>query len=95
MVACLQLQMQSIIAARGLNALQKGSQTSTGIMRLAQQDNKMMLKFSEKAQRDARVLRTITILTVVYLPVSFVAVSYRASWLAHIRQNLISLCSKF
>ncbi|KIW06545.1 uncharacterized protein PV09_02975 [Verruconis gallopava] len=65
--------MQNIIAARGLYALQHNGQITTGIMRLAQSDNKMMLDFSRKAQNDARTLKTITILTMIYLPASFVS----------------------
>jgi hypothetical protein len=34
-----------------------------------------MVELTEKAQRDARTLKTITILTLIYLPASFVAVS--------------------
>src|ERR1700712_1848875 len=65
--------MQNIIAARGLYALQESGQATASIMRLAQIDNKRMVRFSRKAQNDARVLRTITVLTMVYLPASFVA----------------------
>jgi Mg2+ and Co2+ transporter CorA len=66
--------MQNIIAARGLDALQDSSRTTYEIMQLAQSDNKLMLSFSRKAQNDARVLKTITILTMIYLPASFVSV---------------------
>jgi len=68
--------MQNIIAARGLDALQEGSHTTSDIMRLAQSDNKLMLDLSRKAQNDARVLKTITILTMIYLPASFVSVRH-------------------
>jgi hypothetical protein len=84
--------MQNIIAARGLNALQDGSRTTTGIMQLAQEDNKMMLKFSKQAQDDTRILKTITVLTMVYLPASFVAVS---QMLSSLPQVLIIFHSKF
>lgn len=66
--------MQNIIAAKGLYALQANGHMTTDIMRLAQSDNKMMLEFSRKAQNDARTLKTITVLTMVYLPASFVSV---------------------
>ena len=67
--------MQNIIAARGLNELQHSSKTTTNIMQLAQMDNKVMIDLGRQAQSDARTLKTITILTMVYLPASFVSVS--------------------
>jgi hypothetical protein len=67
--------MQNIIAFRGLEALKKSGNMSTEIARLAQSDNKLMLEHAEKSQQDARTLKTITILTMIYLPASFVSVS--------------------
>jgi hypothetical protein len=68
------LQMQNIIAFRGLEALKTGSTISTEIARLAQSDNKLMLDLTTKSRQDARTLKTITILTMIYLPASFVSV---------------------
>ena len=42
---------------------------------LAKSDNSLMLKMTKKSVADARTLKTITILTLVYLPASFVSVS--------------------
>jgi hypothetical protein len=42
---------------------------------LAKSDNNLMLKMTKKSVADARTLKTITILTLVYLPASFVSVS--------------------
>jgi hypothetical protein len=42
---------------------------------LAKSDNDLMLKMTKKSVADARTLKTITILTLVYLPASFVSVS--------------------
>jgi len=67
--------MQNIVAFRGLDALQTGSNMSIKIMSLAQSDNQLMVDLTKKAQNDAKTLRTITILTMVFLPASFVSVS--------------------
>lgn len=42
----------------------------------ARQDSDIMVELSKKAQRDGRALKTITLLTLVYLPATFVAVCY-------------------
>jgi hypothetical protein len=68
------LQMQNIIAFRGLEALKTSSAMSTAMARLAQSDNKLMLDLTAKSRQDARTLKTITILTMIYLPASFVSV---------------------
>jgi hypothetical protein len=67
--------MQKIIAFRALAALKTSSSMSTEIARLAQSDNKMMIDLAIKSRDDARTLKTITILTMVYLPAAFVSVS--------------------
>ena len=41
----------------------------------ARYDSDIMLELSKKAHQDGRVLKTITLLTLVYLPATFVAVS--------------------
>lgn len=48
---------------------------SIKIMSLAQSDNQLMVDLTKKAQNDAKTLKTITILTMVFLPASFVSVS--------------------
>lgn len=67
--------MQNIVAFRGLDALQTGSNMTIKIMSLAQSDNQLMVDLTKKAQNDAKTLKTITILTMVFLPASFVSVS--------------------
>lgn len=67
--------MQDIIAFQGLEALNESGATSTEMARLAQIDNKLMLDFSAKSRQDASTLKSITILTMVYLPASFASVS--------------------
>lgn len=46
---------------------------------LARSDNELMVKMTKKSVADARTLKTITILTLVYLPASFVSVSQKTS----------------
>lgn len=65
--------MQNIVAFRGLDALQTGSNMTIKIMSLAQSDNQLMVDLTKKAQNDAKTLKTITILTMVFLPASFVS----------------------
>jgi hypothetical protein len=67
--------MQNIIAFRGLEALKTSSSISSEMARLAQSDNKLMVDLTTKSRKDAQTLKTITILTMVYLPASFVSVS--------------------
>lgn len=65
--------MQNIVAFRGLDALQTGSNMTIKIMSLAQSDNQLMVDLTKKAQNDAKTLKTITILTMIFLPASFVS----------------------
>jgi hypothetical protein len=67
--------MQDTIAFKGLQALQTTSGNSMHLAALAQADNKLMLDLASKSHRDAKTLKTITILTMIYLPASFVSVS--------------------
>src|SRR5881394_1632321 len=86
--------MQDIIAFRGLEALRTSSAMSTEIAQLAQSDNKLMLSLTTKSQRDARSLKTITILTMIYLPASFASVSHNQKpsdmygWLMRLEMSL-------
>ena len=48
---------------------------STEMARLAQSDNKVMLHLAAKSREDAQTLKTITIVTMIYLPAAFVSVS--------------------
>lgn len=45
--------------------------------RLAQKENGIGLALNEKASRDTDVLKTLTLMALVYLPASFVSVSPR------------------
>lgn len=67
---------------RSANALQvrtvlerQQSNQASKMAQLAAVDNSVMLELSKKAQRDSRTLKVITILTLLYLPASFVSVS--------------------
>ena len=66
--------MQSILAFRGLETMHANGKVSAELTRLAQVDNQLMLGLTKEAQRDARTLKTITIVTMAYLPGSFVSV---------------------
>ncbi|ORY06762.1 hypothetical protein BCR34DRAFT_571097 [Clohesyomyces aquaticus] len=65
--------MQDILSFRGLDALKLSSENSNEMARLADIDNKNMVELTKKSQRDAQTLKKITILTMVYLPASFVS----------------------
>lgn len=65
--------MQDIISFRGLDALKNSSENSNQIAQLAGEDSSNMLKLTTKAQRDSETLKKITIVTMIYLPASFVA----------------------
>lgn len=67
--------MQDIISFRALDALKTSSENSNEMARLADIDSKNMVKLTSKSQKDASQLTKITIVTMVYLPASFVAVS--------------------
>lgn len=43
--------------------------------RLSSTENAMILELTQKASRDTDTLKTLTLLTLIYLPASFVAVS--------------------
>lgn len=44
-------------------------------MKLARVDSNTMVDLSKKAYHDSRSLKTITVLTLIYLPASFASVS--------------------
>lgn len=71
--------MQDILSFRGLDALKLSSENSNEMARLADIDTKNMVQLTKKSQRDAQTLKKITILTMVYLPASFVSVSCSVS----------------
>ena len=47
----------------------------TEITRLSRFENAMMIKLTKRAARDTEIMKTLTILALVYLPASFVSVS--------------------
>lgn len=63
------------MSTRSLETLYTSSNTTAEIAQLAQEDNKIMLNLSAEGRRDSRTLKTITVLTLAYLPASFVSVS--------------------
>jgi hypothetical protein len=67
--------MNSIISFRSLDASRVNSGNTAEILQLAQDENKEIINISVAAREDTKTLKTITILTLVYLPASFVSVS--------------------
>ena len=67
--------MNSIISFRSLDASRINSGHTADILQLAQDENKEIMEISVSAREDTKTLKTITILTLVYLPASFVSVS--------------------
>ncbi|MCJ1461417.1 hypothetical protein MMC07_000014 [Pseudocyphellaria aurata] len=65
--------MQNLISSRSLQTLYESSNTGAKIAQLAQEDNRIMLALSREGRRDGRTLKTITVLTLAYLPASFVS----------------------
>jgi len=58
---------------RCLASLQHNSRLVTEMTRLTAQENGMIVQLTRKASRDTDILKIITLLTLVYLPASFVA----------------------
>jgi hypothetical protein len=67
--------MNSLISFRSLDASRIYSGLTADILQLAQDENKEVMKISVSAREDTKTLKTITILTLIYLPASFVSVS--------------------
>lgn len=78
------IEVRNILDVCALKALEANSRTTTDISIRAESGNRYMLDLTQKARKDARTLKTITILTLIYLPASFVAVGIPFSpWLNH------------
>jgi Mg2+ and Co2+ transporter CorA len=67
--------MSSMLSFRTLTALRDNSEQTTALQRLAQEENNLTSKLAKQASEDTKTLKTITILTLIYLPATFVAVS--------------------
>lgn len=67
-------EIRNILDVCALKALEANSKTTTDISIRAESGNHLMLCLTQKARKDARTLKTITILSLIYLPASFVAV---------------------
>lgn len=67
--------MNNIISFRSLDDSRINSGHTAEILQLAQDENKEIMEISISAREDTKTLKTITILTLVYLPASFVSVS--------------------
>lgn len=67
--------MNNIISFRSLDDSRINSGHTAEILQLAQDENKEIMDISISAREDTKTLKTITILTLVYLPASFVSVS--------------------
>src|SRR5271163_2482377 len=76
--------VSSILNYHATKATQASNDKAGKMAELAKSDNNLMLKMTKKSVTDARTLKTITILTLVYLPASFVSVSCprRGRWMA-------------
>lgn len=46
----------------------------TEMARLSKEENTLIVELSQKASRDTDIVKTLTLLAVVYLPASFVSV---------------------
>ena len=68
------IEVRNILDVGALQALEANSRTTTDISIRAESGNHLMLDLTQKARKDARTLKTVTILTLIYLPASFVAV---------------------
>lgn len=68
------LEVQNILDVCALKALEANSRTTTDISIRAESGNHLMLDLTQKARKNARTLKNITILILIYLPVLFVAV---------------------
>ena len=55
--------------------MHENSNVTAQMASLARDDNKIMLELSTEGRRDGRTLKTITVMTLAYLPASFVSVS--------------------
>lgn len=67
-------EVRNILDVCALKALEANSRTTADISIRAENGNHLMLDLTLKAGKDARTLKNITILTLIYLPASFVAV---------------------
>lgn len=82
--------VRNILDVRALGALEANSSTTAEISIRAESGNVLMLDLTQKARKDARTLKTITILTLIYLPVSFVSV--RELFIYHTFRNHTLAC---
>jgi hypothetical protein len=83
--------IRDIMSFRALEALNISSGNSVEMARLAQNGNENMLKLTQKSLREARTLKTITILTMIYLPASFASVRTLA-FISRERITIITNC---
>jgi hypothetical protein len=67
--------MSNMLSFRTLSALRDNSEQTAALQRLAREDNNLTSKLTLRASEDAKTLKTITILNLIYLPATFVAVS--------------------
>lgn len=65
--------VRTIVDFRCLASLENNSSIMTEITRLSRIENSMMIKLTERATRDTEIMKTLTILALVYLPASFVS----------------------
>lgn len=63
-----------MMSFRTLDALRDNSEQTAELQKLTRHENNLMLELTKKARQDTKTLKTITILTLVYLPATFVAV---------------------
>jgi hypothetical protein len=58
--------------------------------RLAQRENTIGLALNEKASRDTDILKTLTLVALVYLPASFVSVSPRDATTLFLLESILT-----
>lgn len=64
---------QSYLDFTCLESVKASSRSMTELQRLSQEEAEILLEFTMKASRDTDVLKTLTMLTLIYLPASLVS----------------------
>jgi Mg2+ and Co2+ transporter CorA len=65
--------IRTILDFRCLASLQHNSRIMRDVTSLTRKENALMVQLTKKASRDTDILKTITLLTLIYLPASFVS----------------------
>ena len=68
-------QIRTILDFKCLASLRTNNRMMTEMTQMSRDEGQAMLKLSEKTSRDTDVMKILTLLALIYLPASFVAVS--------------------